>query len=204
LFQPNTLPGDVVVVLQQSEHPTFRRDGLHLFVKRTVSLLEALTGFSFTVTHLDGRVLRVSSEPGMVVKPGQVKCVRDEGMPQPSNPYVRGNLYVELDVEFPRPGQLDAAAVRALSAVLPRPAAREEPRASVPPPRLDGVAGTQSAAEHPNLLPFYEVTAAPVNMAEERRKAAEAEAQHQSESYDDEDEEGHGHGGRPQPGCQQQ
>jgi DnaJ family protein A protein 2 len=71
---PDATPGDVVVVLQQVEHPTFKREGANLFTKRSITLIEALTGFNFLLTHLDGRVLRVQSEPGMVVKPGQTKC----------------------------------------------------------------------------------------------------------------------------------
>jgi DnaJ family protein A protein 2 len=41
---PGTVAGDVVVVLQQLEHATFKRDGNHLFYKAKVTLLEALTG----------------------------------------------------------------------------------------------------------------------------------------------------------------
>ncbi len=63
--QPDTEPGDVVVVLQQKEHPVFRRDGLNLFMKKKITLAEALAGFEFKVTHLDGKVLHVKSEDGM-------------------------------------------------------------------------------------------------------------------------------------------
>jgi len=204
---PNTIAGDVVVVLQQTEHPSFRRDGAQLFVKQRITLLEALTGFSFTLTHLDGRVLRVSSEPGMVCKPGQTKCLRDEGMPLVSNPYSRGHLWVEMEVDFPEPGQLDDKALRALSAVLPR-APKVEVRPSQPPPKPDG-SGLQDSAEHPNLQPTYDVVLETVaDMAAERRRNAEQEAQHNtSESYDEDEDEHAAHarrGGGGQAGCQQQ
>lgn len=74
---PDTVAGDVVVVLQMSEHPTFRREGHNLFIKKNITLIEALTGFSFHIQHLDGRVLKVTPEEGMVVKPGMIKCIKD-------------------------------------------------------------------------------------------------------------------------------
>jgi len=68
--QPDTITGDIVFVLQQKEHPKFRRKAEDLFVEHTLSLTEALCGFQFVLTHLDGRQLLIKSNPGEVVKPG--------------------------------------------------------------------------------------------------------------------------------------
>jgi len=68
--QPDTVTGDIVFVLQQKEHPKFKRKGEDLFVEHTLSLTEALCGFQFVLTHLDGRSLLIKSNPGEVVKPG--------------------------------------------------------------------------------------------------------------------------------------
>lgn len=68
--QPDTITGDIVFVLQQKEHPKFRRKQEDLFVEHTLSLTEALCGFQFVLTHLDGRQLLIKSNPGEVVKPG--------------------------------------------------------------------------------------------------------------------------------------
>lgn len=70
LEQPDTVTGDIVFVLQQKEHPKFKRKGEDLFVEHTLSLTEALCGFQFVLTHLDGRNLLIKSNPGEVVKPG--------------------------------------------------------------------------------------------------------------------------------------
>lgn len=77
LEQPDTVTGDIVFVLQQKEHPKFKRKGEDLFVEHTLSLTEALCGFQFVLTHLDGRNLLIKSNPGEVVKPGtysQMHC----------------------------------------------------------------------------------------------------------------------------------
>lgn len=69
-MQPDTVTGDIVFVLQQKEHPKFKRKGDDLFLEHTLSLTEALCGFQFVLTHLDNRQLLIKSNPGEVVKPG--------------------------------------------------------------------------------------------------------------------------------------
>lgn len=73
ILQPDTVTGDIVFVLQQKEHPKFKRKGDDLFVEHTLSLTEALCGFQFTLTHLDNRQLLIKSQPGEVVKAGKLE-----------------------------------------------------------------------------------------------------------------------------------
>ena len=57
-------------MLQQKEHPKFKRKYDDLFVEHALCLTEALCGFQFALTHLDGRQLLIKSNPGEVIKPG--------------------------------------------------------------------------------------------------------------------------------------
>lgn len=66
---PDGIPGDVVFVLQEQPHSEFRRKGADLYLKRRISLVEALCGFRMEVTHLDGRKLLIKTAPGQVVTP---------------------------------------------------------------------------------------------------------------------------------------
>ena len=100
-LQPDTIPGDVIVVLQQNEHETFKRDGANLIVERKILLSEALCGFTFHLKQLDRRTLVVKSDPSMVYAPGCVKAIMNEGMPNRNNPMLRGNLYFKFTIEFP-------------------------------------------------------------------------------------------------------
>ncbi|GKB37705.1 DnaJ protein, partial [Tanacetum coccineum] len=98
--QPDTVTGDIVFVLQQKEHPKFKRKGDDIFVEHTLSLTEALCGFQFILTHLDNRQLLIKSQPGEVVKPGK--------------------LYIHFTMEFPK--SLSREQCKALEGVLaPRP-----------------------------------------------------------------------------------
>ncbi|KAL3516119.1 hypothetical protein ACH5RR_023021 [Cinchona calisaya] len=67
---PDTVTRDIVFVLQQrKEHPKFKRKFDDLYVEHSLNLTEALCGFPFILTHLDGRKLLVKSDPGEVFKP---------------------------------------------------------------------------------------------------------------------------------------
>eukprot|EP00668_Euglena_longa_P044529 GGOE01059861.1.p1 GENE.GGOE01059861.1~~GGOE01059861.1.p1 ORF type:complete len:426 (-),score=105.56 GGOE01059861.1:277-1518(-) len=114
------IPGDVIIVLQEKKHDRFERIGQDLKISKKISLKEALCGFSFPVKQLDGRVLLVKSKPGEIIKPGAVKAIPNEGMPQHRNPFNKGQLLIAFDVEMPE--SLTPAALDALAKVLPSPA----------------------------------------------------------------------------------
>jgi DnaJ family protein A protein 2 len=64
------LPGDVIFVLQEKPHDLFRRKDCHLFIEKTIPLVNALTGYKFVIEHLDGRKLFVSTPPDMIISHG--------------------------------------------------------------------------------------------------------------------------------------
>jgi len=116
---PNTVPGDIIVVLSEEAHPYFKRKDNDLVFEKKISLVEALCGFDFHIRHLDGRVLHVKSENGAIIKPNEIKVVESEGMPVHRNPHLKGNLYIHFEVVFPESSQLSPAARQSLLAVLP-------------------------------------------------------------------------------------
>lgn len=100
---PGGETGDVIITLVQKEHDVFTRLGADLRAALKISLAEALCGFSRVILeHLDGRLLRYTSSIGKVLRPGQVIVVQGEGMPLGRRRDGFGNLYLEVDVEFPK------------------------------------------------------------------------------------------------------
>jgi DnaJ family protein A protein 2 len=95
---PGQEAGDVVIVLQQRQHERFRRDGANLVAKRSISLRDALCGLVLKEVHLDGRELRVASQPGQIIKPGDVLRIEGEGMPTYKRPFEKGDLLIEFEV----------------------------------------------------------------------------------------------------------
>ncbi|AOW03507.1 hypothetical protein B0I75DRAFT_138527 [Yarrowia lipolytica] len=100
---PGMKPGDIVAHIKQEKHSVFSRQGQDLHAEISISLGEALCGFSkIMFTQLDGRGLRISSPPGNVIKPGDILKVANEGMPSKSGKI--GSLYVKVNIVFPDSG----------------------------------------------------------------------------------------------------
>ncbi|XP_045764583.1 dnaJ homolog subfamily A member 2-like [Maniola jurtina] len=117
--QPDTQPGDVIIVLQQKPHELFKRTGDDLLMEREITLTEALCGFEFVIKHLDGRDLLIRHSPGEVIKPGDLKGIQGEGMPQHKNPFEKGNLYVKFEVTFPENHFANEEQLKKIESILP-------------------------------------------------------------------------------------
>jgi len=78
---PGVIPGDIIIIIEEKEHPRFKRKGDDLYIDQQIDLLTALAGGQFALQHLDDRQLLVTILPGEVIKPGEIKAVTGEGMP---------------------------------------------------------------------------------------------------------------------------
>ncbi|XP_043935730.1 dnaJ homolog subfamily A member 1-like isoform X2 [Protopterus annectens] len=116
---PGIDPGDIVIVLDQKEHPFFQRNGNDLLMKMEIDLVDALCGCRQTVSTLDGRTLLVMSSPGEVIQPGDIKCVPNEGMPIYRDPFEKGQLIIQFQVRFPASGWLPQHKLSELRTLFP-------------------------------------------------------------------------------------
>lgn len=107
--------GDVKFVVSVAASPTFERHGMDLIYRKTISLREALCGFSFQVMHPNGRQLLMvdNSTNKTIVKPGYKKVISNMGMVREGN---SGNMIIEFGVDFPE--TLTAEQVAAVSVAL--------------------------------------------------------------------------------------
>lgn len=111
---PNTTPGDIIIVLKQKSasdtdmngntSSKFKRtpDGNNLIYKKTITLQEALCGYEFVITHLDGRKLHISSQND-IITPNCKRKISGEGMAirQGGKEIGTGDLFIEFDIVFP-------------------------------------------------------------------------------------------------------
>ena len=58
------------MILRELDHTVFRREGQNLYMKKKITLVEALCGFQFSIDFLDERTLLMKCKPGDVVRPG--------------------------------------------------------------------------------------------------------------------------------------
>lgn len=77
--EPELEPGDIIIVLDEKEHPVYKRNGSDLILRLEIQLVEALCGFQKVIRSLDDRDLVITHLPGEVVKHGDVKCIPNEG-----------------------------------------------------------------------------------------------------------------------------
>ncbi|VDN99046.1 unnamed protein product, partial [Rodentolepis nana] len=108
--------GDLTFILRTKRHPVFERREDDLFTNVTISLADALTGFSFDITHLDGH--KVTLKRDKVTWPGAVMRIANEGMPLFEDDTRRGTLIVTFDVAFPRDQTLSSSEAEAIKSIF--------------------------------------------------------------------------------------
>ena len=96
--------GDIIVVIDEKEHPTFKRQKMDLIMELEINLVEALCGFQRLVKHVDDRQILVSNLAGAVIKTGDIRTIQNEGMPKYRDPYEKGHLHIKFKVVFPTTG----------------------------------------------------------------------------------------------------
>lgn len=113
-------PGSVIIEVNQKPHEVFERKHHDLYTTITISLAEAVCGFSRVVLqHLDGRGIRITNPPGKVIRPNEIIKIQREGMPIPRTD-TAGDLYLYVDIKFPEDGWcLENSELRKIRDVLP-------------------------------------------------------------------------------------
>ncbi|TRM60279.1 DnaJ C terminal domain-containing protein [Schizophyllum amplum] len=118
-------------LIHSAPHESFERSGNDLLMHVTITLSEALLGFSrILVTHLDGRGVHVSSPPGKIIKPDDSIVLRGEGMPIYKRSDTKGDLYVLFEVEDAGSAvaeTLTTIICQALASLLPPKRSNPEP-----------------------------------------------------------------------------
>lgn len=100
---PDQENGDVILVVNHKPHEKYTlKDNIHLHTAVTISLLEALTGPTIYVTKLNGEKMEIKINS--IVEPNQVITVDGEGLSYPDK---KGNLYITINIQFPKKINLD-------------------------------------------------------------------------------------------------
>ena len=90
--------GDLLVVIDEEEHPDLIREGNDLIYNLFISIPDAVLGTHVEVPTVDNNV-KIKIEPG--TQPGKILRLRGKGLPE-VNGYGRGDLLVNVNVWIPR------------------------------------------------------------------------------------------------------
>lgn len=174
--EPGCQTGDLIFILQELRHEFFQRDGENLIMQQDIPLVNALTGFSFEVTHLDGKKVLIQTPAGMIIQPDSVLEVIDQGMPIYSYPFEHGSLYVKFNVIFPT--KIDASQIESLKTSLP------------------GLVATPTCEKDPETTKVF------LQAIDKQRSHDRSQQYRDRNAYSSDEDEGHGQGGGVQ--CAQQ
>lgn len=95
----NGINGDLLVVIEEQEHPNLKRDGNNLYYTKVISMPDAILGAEVTVPCLDGDY-KIKVEPG--TQSGEVVRLRGRGLPSVNGYNGTGDMYVKIAVWVPK------------------------------------------------------------------------------------------------------
>jgi len=93
-----TLKGDIKLFIKVENKSNFKREGLNLKFKKTITLKESLTGFKFDIKHINGKTYTINNDSGNIIPANYIKEIDNLGM---SREEITGKLIIEFDIIFP-------------------------------------------------------------------------------------------------------
>lgn len=105
--------GDVKIFIKIINDTNFTRTGLDLTLNKTITLKEALCGFSFDLKYVDGRIFKITNNSGNIITNNYNKVINNMGLTRDDH---IGNLIINFTVEFPT--DLTEAQIEGLAKLL--------------------------------------------------------------------------------------
>jgi DnaJ-class molecular chaperone len=90
--------GDIKIFIKIENNTDFKRSGLDLILERSITVKEALCGFSFELKYLTGKVYTITNNSGNIISNGYKKLIPGMGFERDGH---KGNLMIIFDVKFP-------------------------------------------------------------------------------------------------------
>ena len=104
----NGINGDLLVVIEEQEHPNLQREGNNLYYTKIISLPEAILGGEVEIPGIDG-THKIKVDAG--TQSGTVVRMRGRGLPTVNGYGGTGDLYVKFAVWIPKKLEKDEKAV---------------------------------------------------------------------------------------------
>ena len=115
---PGKMPADIVFVIRDKSHPTFKREGCNINYYAKLTLREALCGARVTVPTLGSSKTVVLNFHSEIIKPQTTRRITGFGLPNPKDTGKKGDLIVHFDIQFPN--NLTESAKEIISEILPK------------------------------------------------------------------------------------
>jgi len=90
--------GDVKLTILVQNNTAFKRSGLDLIFDKTITLKEALCGFTFELKYINGKSYTLNNNKGSIVPPEYKKVYTSMGIKRGEH---TGNMIIQFHIEFP-------------------------------------------------------------------------------------------------------
>ncbi len=92
------VPGDLLIVIEEEEHPELKRDGANIHYDLHISFIEAALGETVEVPTIQGKV-KINIEPG--TQGGKILRLRGKGI-RDLNGYSTGDQLIHVNIWTPQ------------------------------------------------------------------------------------------------------
>lgn len=93
-----TCKGDIKIFVKIENDSMFKRAGLDLVLEKSINLKDALCGFSFEITYINGKSYTLNNNAGNIIPHGFRKIIPNMGLERDQH---KGNMIIEFNVQFP-------------------------------------------------------------------------------------------------------
>jgi DnaJ-class molecular chaperone len=93
------IQGDIKLQIKIKNNSMFKRSGLDLFVKKQITLKEALVGFKFEIKHLNKKAYMINNFNSKIITPNFNSIIEKMGMKRGNKV---GRLIITFEIEFPK------------------------------------------------------------------------------------------------------
>ena len=93
-----TIKGDIKLFVNIVNNTLFKRSGLDLILEKSITLKDALCGFSFEIKYINGKSYTINNNSGNIIQPNYKKMIPNMGLVRDDH---KGNLIILFNVEFP-------------------------------------------------------------------------------------------------------
>lgn len=90
--------GDIKLFIKIQNDTEFKRSGLDLLYEKTITVKEALCGFTFELKYITGKVYTINNNSGNIIGHGYRKIIPNMGFSRDQH---TGNLIIIFNVRFP-------------------------------------------------------------------------------------------------------
>ena len=90
--------GDIKLFIKIINDTDFKRSGLDLIYEKTISVKEALCGFTFELKYITGKVYTINNNSGNIISNGYRKIIPNMGFSREQH---IGNLIIIFNIKFP-------------------------------------------------------------------------------------------------------